>query len=147
MNNPCEDIQALMSGQLDGELEPDETKRLEKHLASCTECQAEFEKMKQLVAATSKLRFAEPPDDVWDHFLEGVYNRLERKMGWLVFIIGAVVLAAFGIYAFVTEPWGSAFVKVIIAAPIVGLAIVFVSVLRHRLHVAKNDRYSKEVHW
>ena len=63
----------------------------------------------------------------------------------MVFVVGAVALAAFGLYCFVTEPWGSALLKVLVATPVVGLAVVFVSILRERLFVAQTDRYSKEV--
>ncbi len=101
--------------------------------------------MKTLVAATDELGIEPPPEEVWDTFLEGVYNRAERQTGWFVFIVGAVALAAFGVYLFVVEPWASAALKLLIATPIVGLLIVFISVLRQRLFVAKTDRYSREI--
>lgn len=142
---PCEHFQALMSGLLDGELGPDESAELEGHLAACGACKAEFDTMKRLVSATSALRVEAPPDEVWDTFLEGVYNRLERRTGWIVFILGVVALALVAAYFFVVEPWGNALAKVLVAAPLIGLAVLFVSVLRQRLFVAKTDRYSKEV--
>lgn len=46
---------------------------------------------------------------------------------------------------FVTLPWASAPVKLLLALPAVGLAILFVSVLRERLAAIKHDRYSREV--
>ena len=134
-----------MSGYLDGELAEADKTRLDKHLASCAACRKEFEKMKRLISAATGLRVQPPPEEVWDTFLEGVYNRVERKTGWLVTIVGVVALTVYGVYLFVSEPWGSALGKLLIAAPIVGLAIVFVSILRERMFVAKTDRYSKEI--
>ena len=145
MRESCETIQTLISGCLDGELSPGDQARLEEHLASCEVCRKEFERMKTLVAATDELGIEPPPEEVWDTFLEGVYNRAERQTGWFVFIVGAVALAAFGVYLFVVEPWASAALKLLIATPIVGLLIVFISVLRQRLFVAKTDRYSREI--
>lgn len=101
--------------------------------------------MRRLVGAVSGLRVDSPPDEVWDTFLQGVYNRVERRTGWTIFILGAIALTLFGIYQFVVEPWGSALIKVLIAIPVVGLIIVFVSILRERLFVMKTDRYSREV--
>lgn len=145
MNKECEHIQALMSGHLDGELDAEQTAQLQAHIEVCKSCQKEFEEMKQLVSTTSTLRFESPPEEVWDSFLEGVYNRLERKTGWTIFIIGVIVLAGLSIYFFIAEPWGTALMKLAVATPVVGFCIIFISVLRQRLHVAKTDRYSKEV--
>jgi len=144
MNKECETCQALISGYLDDELDPGERAALEAHIASCPVCRDELEKMRRLVSASSDLRVPPPTDEEMDRFLDGVYNRLERKTGWLIVIIGVVALALWGIYLFITEP-GRAWVKLMIAAPLVGLAVLFVSVLRQRLAVAKHDRYSKEI--
>jgi len=145
MNEKCDDIQPMMSGYLDDELAEPERAVLENHLAACEACQQEFDKMKQLVTATSDLHVESPPEELWDTFLDGVYNRMERQTGWLITILGAIALAAYGLYLFITQPWGPALIKLLIAAPVVGLTIVFISVLRQRLFVAKTDRYSKEV--
>jgi len=145
MREDCEAIQPLMSGYLDHELSDDNRERLEGHLRSCKTCREEFERMKRLINAASGLEVEPPPEEVWDTFIEGVYNRIERQTGWLVVILGAAALAAWGIYVFLTEPWGSVLEKLLVATPVVGLAVVFVSILRERLFVAKTDRYSKEV--
>jgi len=145
MAQECESFQLLMSGYLDGELTPEDRARLEQHLASCGGCRKEFDKMKRLVAAASELRLDEPPEEVWDTFMDGVYNRIERQTGWIFFIMGAAALALFGLYLFLFEPWAPALIKLLIAIPVVGLAVVFISVLRERLFAAKTDRYSKEV--
>jgi O-antigen ligase len=82
---------------------------------------------------------------VWDTFLEEVYNRVERKTGWVVFILGMVIAGVFGIYIFVAVPWATNVVKAGVAIPLVGLIILFVSVWRQRIFVSKTDRYSRDV--
>jgi anti-sigma factor RsiW len=135
----------MMSGHLDRELDESSTRRLQNHLSECPRCNAEYQKMARIVAATDRLRIEIPPDEVWDTFLAGAYNRIERKTGWVAFAIGAAVLVVLGVWLFLMEPWASALVKVLIAVPVVGLLIIFVSVLRERLFLAKIDRYSREV--
>lgn len=144
----CEDhYKVLISGYLDGELEPGQRSELEAHLAACPACQREMDVMQRLFWGTgSAFSATEVPDERWDDFLENVYNRLERKTGWAVFLFGACCLTLFGIYVFVMEPWTSALIKVLLAVPVAGLAIIFVSVLRQRLETMKTDRYTKEVH-
>ncbi|MFO7975968.1 MAG: zf-HC2 domain-containing protein [Candidatus Hydrogenedentota bacterium] len=142
-----DDIRALISGYLDGELTLEERGRVERLREEDPAFREEFERMKRLVTAATELRFEEPPEEVWDTFLDGVYNRIERQTGWVIFLIGVIALAAWGIYCFWVTDWGSALVKVLIAAPIVGLVVLFGSVLRQRLFVARADRYSKEIKW
>jgi len=109
--------------------------------------QRELDTMRMLFCGTSAAFGAEDlPEEQWDAFLENVYNRLERKTGWVVFVFGVLALTLFGSYVFVMEPWTSALVKLLLATPVVGFAILFVSVLRQRLENLKTDRYSREIH-
>jgi anti-sigma factor RsiW len=146
-NNREDDIRALISGYLDGELTPEERSRVEQLRDQDPTFREEFERMKRLVTATSELRIEEPPEEVWDTFLDGVYNHIERQSGWLIFLVGVIALTVWGIYWFWVADWGSALVKVLIAVPIIGLVVLFISVLRQRLVVARTDRYSKEIKW
>lgn len=141
-----DDTRALISGYLDDELSAEQRAEVERRLGEDDAFREEFDKMKRIVSAASGLHVEDPPEEVWDTFLDGVYNRVERRTGWLVFIVGLVLLTAFGVYRFIVEPWGPALVKVLIATVVIGLAVLFISVLRQRLHAAKTDRYSKEVH-
>ena len=149
MNTPMDDLdresEALISGYLDDELSPEERAAVERRLAESESFREEYEKMKRLVEAAGDLGVDRPPEEVWDTFLDGVYNRAERQTGWLIFIAGAALLACVGVYLFVTEPWGSALIKFLVASPVVGLVVLFISVLRQRLFMAKTDRYSREV--
>jgi ferric-dicitrate binding protein FerR (iron transport regulator) len=140
-----EELEALISGYLDGELSPEQARELEDRLERSPEFRAEFDRMRRLVQATSGLRFEDPPDEVWDHFLDNVYNRLERRMGWLVFVMGTLVLVGYALYHYLVDSWASPLIKVIVAAPLIGLTILLISVWRQRLSIAKEDRYSRDI--
>lgn len=143
----CEEYQILISGFLDGELDNDSKKKLEDHTKTCSKCSNELNAMRSLITGTAAaLRVEEPPQEAWDNFLDNIYNRLERKTGWLVFLIGAIMLSCYGLTLYIVEPWGSYALKFLLALPFIGLGILFVSVLRQRLKIAKTDRYSREVH-
>ena len=147
MSRCDEEYRILISGYLDDELDPEQRADLESHLEGCPVCRRELNSMRRLFRGTSVAFAAEalPPED-WDKFLDNVYNRLERKTGWMVLVFGALCLALFGTYVFVMEPWTSALLKVLLAAPVAGLGILFVSVLRQRMEGVKSDRYTKEIH-
>ena len=145
MEDECRACRDLISGYLDGELTPEEQAKVERCLEESEAFRKEFERMKQFVNATSDLAVEMPPEEVWDTFLDGVYNRVERQTGWLILILGAIGLTAFGIVVFIMEPWADALTKMLVATPVAGLLVLFISVLRQRLFVAKTDRYSKEI--
>ena len=145
MSPNCDEIQAKLSGYLDGELDTDESVRIAAHLKDCPECAREHESMRQVIGAASALRVAEPPEEVWDTFLDNVYNRLERKTGWVIFTLGMVLVTGLAMYEFVVLEWASTPVKIIFGIPLLGLVILFINVIRQRRLVAKTDRYSRDV--
>jgi predicted anti-sigma-YlaC factor YlaD len=147
MKPPCEEYEVLISGYLDGELEPGAQRVLEDHVQGCTACRREYESMKRLVVGSrTVLAVAEPPPHVWDTFLDTVYNRLERKTAWSLFILGMFALGAYSVVWFYQVPWASVMLKTLISVPALGMILLFISVLRQRLRIARTDRYSREVH-
>lgn len=141
----CEDVKPLLSGYIDGELDENDRDAVEKHLAACDVCRTEYEKLRDLVEVTSEMRFKEPAKEVWDDYWSRVYNRLERGAGWMVFVLGIIVWAAWGVYCFVKDPTIEAVEKVVVAAPIIGILILLISVIRERVYKSKFDKYSREV--
>jgi hypothetical protein len=76
-----------------------------------------------------------------------VYNRLERKIGWIFLSIGAMILLFFGGYKMVesiiqdsNSPW---YLKIGILAVITGAIILLVSLGREQLFVRKRERYKE----
>ena len=145
MDSTREEMRTLMSGYLDHELEPDEVARFEAYLEAHADFREELDRMGQLVDAASDLGVESLPDEVWDTFLDGVYNRLERRTGWMAFLLGVALLSGAGVYWFVVSPWASPTMKAVAALPLAGLGVLFGSVLRERLFVLKTDRYSRDV--
>ena len=142
------DRDALLSGYLDGELTTDEQESLERALEADPHLVQELERMQAMKEVTDSMRLKEFPDDVWDAYVTGTYNRMERRIGWLLLSLGAAVLLAAGLYELALallresgDPW---WVRVAVGACVAGLALLFVSVLRERLFVLKRDPY-KEV--
>lgn len=140
----------MLSAYADGELDAEEAAELEELLEEEPQYREELERLQRLAqqsgeAASEGLFVEPPPEDVWDAFLDGVYNRVERQTGWAVFVVGAALLAAVGVFYFIVEPWADWWIKTVVALPVFGLVILFVSVLRQRLFVAETDRYSRDV--
>ena len=141
----CHDYKDLLMGYLDNELSDEQRNRFEEHLAGCPECAGELKEFQKLKAITDEVTLVEPEDQIWQDYWGGIYNRIERSIGWLIFSVAAILLAIYGgfklIETIVTDATVGMLLKLGLLALIVGLAILFVSVLRERIYFWSKDRY------
>jgi predicted anti-sigma-YlaC factor YlaD len=141
----CQEYRDLMMAYLDNELDERQKGVFEQHLASCRDCAREMEEFKRLKQMTDNVTFVEPEDRLWQRYWGGVYNRIERRIGWVVFSLAAILLVTYGgfeaIEKVIEDPGVSLLLKVGLLALLVGLAILFVSVLRERIYFWSKDRY------
>ncbi len=144
-NHEHEEMRSLISGYLDGELDADERGRVERFAEAHPEYRREIDEMRETVAQADELEPEPVPDEVWDTFLDGVYNRVERRIGWMLTITGLSAALLVALYFLVVLPWAPAAVKLAVELLLVGLAVLFVSVLRQRRFMLKTDRYSRDV--
>ncbi len=141
-------IKELISPYSEGELNEEEKKQVERHLQECSECQKEYEEMGKFEEVMGKMRLKNPPKEAWKMYWSSVYNRLERRIGWILFSIGAIIILFFGGYklveSLVQAPDIPIFFKIAILSVLGGLVILVVSLVREQLFVRKRERY-KEV--
>ena len=145
----CDEFNQMAGAYLDGELPEEDRRRFEEHLASCDACRTELAELKRLTEDLNMMRFKEPGDEELQRYWAGVYNRLERGIGWILLSAGAILTLCYGAFKIIEEmirdPAVSVVLKVGVCALIAGLVVLFVSLLRERLVVRKVDRYSREV--
>ena len=141
----CQDYKDLMMAYLDDELDQEQRRAFEQHLASCQECTRELEDFKRLKKLTDSVTLIEPEDRIWQQYWGNVYNRIERGLGWILFSVAAILLTIYGgfrlIETIIEDQTVGALLKVALLVLVGGLAILFVSVLRERLYFWKKDRY------
>ena len=145
----CEDSQYLITGYVDDELSADQQRELEAHLADCPNCRDELAEMKTLKEGLAMMTFKEPGDAELERYWRGIYNRIERGIGWILSSLGAIALLCYGAFTLVeeviTDPTIAWIVKIGVSALLAGVVVLFVSLLRERLMLRKTDKYSKEV--
>jgi len=145
----CENFQYLITGYLDDELSAEQRQSLDAHLADCPQCRQELAELKELKEGLAMMKFKEPGDAELERYWHGIYNRLERGIGWILFSIGAIALLCYGAFKLVeemiTDPTVQWIVKIGVLALLAGVVVLFVSLLRERLMLRKTDKYSKEV--
>jgi predicted anti-sigma-YlaC factor YlaD len=141
-------IKELISFYHEGELSAEEKRMVEDHLEQCAECRKEFAEMSEFEEVMEKMQLKKPKKEVWEVYWSAIYNRLERKIGWILLSIGAMILLFFGGYkaieGIIQDPSLSFLLKVGILAVLGGVVVLLVSLLREQIFVHKRERY-KEV--
>ena len=130
-----------LSGYLDGELTQQHRQRVELHLADCEECRAMLGELEDLRRRMGHSGLSPKHEDHWREDMDDLGVKLSRGMGWLLLIGAALVIGGFIVFSFLTDPGISGGWKLVISAFYLGLAGLFVSVLRQRLIERKTDKY------
>ena len=135
----CLDLREELVLYVDGELEGEALERFKAHLEGCTECQrdaAVFRSLKGELRAMSEMQEGLPGGSVWDD----VNRSLARPTGWVFFIAGAVLYAAYAVYTFIQSPM-NLFERLGIGLVAVGFLILLARVGWERIQDYKTDPY------
>ncbi len=137
----------LLMGYLDDELTELEALRMKEHLGECPECTAELEEFRRLKEVTHNMRVVMPDDKYWEQYWSSVYNRLERRAGWILISLGAILLTSYGLYFLVSHLLLQGSIPIVVRIGVVALVVGFctlvVSVLRERIFFSKSDKYER----
>lgn len=141
----CEHFQVLMMGFIDNELTEAENHDLKEHLAGCKSCRIELERYRTLQDITNSMAIETPEDKFWDGYWAGIYNRMERNMGWFFSIVGSLVLISGGAYLFcskfIFKPDAPIWLRCGVSISVVGLLVLFCSAARERYRAYEHERY------
>ena len=138
----------LMMAEIDGEISPSEKEELQELLKEFPDCLSDFQSFRQLKEVTDKMALKKPSSEIWETYWYSVYNRIERKLAWLIFTVGIGILAVYGAIQLVSDLWQDTTIpfvlKLGIFGTLLGLFILLISVIREKLFLRQNERY-KEV--
>lgn len=138
----------LKNKYFDGSLSKREQKELNELILKDKKMEEELREMDKLKEVIDMLKPINP-DKEWEEYWSSLYNKMERGIGWIIFSIGAILTLTFTGFHFIKDliqdPKIAIYAKIGFLSLVLGLAILFVSVLRERLTLFKSDKYSKEV--
>jgi anti-sigma factor RsiW len=130
-----------LSGYLDGELTQQERQRIDLHLESCEKCTKLLGELAELRTRMSSSAPGGPGEDRWRESMDDDGVRLSRGIGWVLVIAAAIILGGVAVVHFIADPGVDGGMKLLIGGLYLGLAALFVSVLRQRLIESKTDKY------
>lgn len=130
-----------LSAYLDGELTQQETQRIEVLLRRDAEWRARLEDLRRLREQVRRLAYPQPTEDEWRKLMGNLTFRTTRGLGWLLWIGAAVVLAGYALWEFATDPAVVALERVGVLTMLLGIVLVFLTVLWERLATRRHDKY------
>ncbi len=140
-------FQELLMKKIDDEISRAEVKEFEEIVAKYPECRAEWKEQQKIKEAAQMLKYTNPPDEIWDSYWLGIYNRLERKIGWILLSVGSIVLIAYGLInaalGLIADTAIPVWLKAAIFISAIGFAILLVSVIREKIFTYKSDPYKE----
>ena len=148
MNDDHKKIKELIAASFDGEMNAEEKRMVAEHIESCVSCRKAYEERSRFEEVMNKMELQKPSRDTWKYYWDSIYNRLERRIGWILFSVGVMILLFFGGYkgieGLIQDPGTPLLLKVGILTILSGIVILLVSIFREQIFVRKRERY-KEV--
>ena len=137
----CERFQSDGMRFLDDELTAEEKRQFEEHVKNCDDCRCELREFGRVVDLTNDFKLKAPDEEFWARYWDDLSHRLERGAGFFLMIAGIVVVLLYAVYKAVTSPEFLTFKGISIAVILLGLVVIFLSVVRERYYESKNDPY------
>ena len=88
----CENISCHLSAKIDGELPADLLEIVDRHLAGCNSCQAEWQELLEQEALLHELPWEDPGQPYWDDYLSKFHRRLRRQNYRRILALAAMLL-------------------------------------------------------
>lgn len=130
-----------LSGFIDGELTQQERQFVTLHCEICADCRENLERLRELRNRIGSAELSEVGEDRWRERIDDPTVQLTQGIGWLLFIVGLLIVVGIALVGFLFSDDISVGMKFLMLAIYGGLAALFFSVLRQRLIERKTDKY------
>ena len=138
---PEKKVEELLSAYLDGELTQADQQRVRIHLEDSEDARLHYAELMKIREVTESMAFASPPEGRMEELERRLSVQTPRRVGWMFFLLGSIMLAAMAVAAFVTTPDIPPWKKMAISGVGLGFALLLASVARQRWLELPHDRY------
>jgi hypothetical protein len=111
------------------------------HLIRCSRWREEFERLRETSGQLQALRFGAPTDELLHRLWRSPFSRLSRIAGLLLVILGYAFPIGFALFQFFAGGKEGLWVKLPMAAIVIGFIVLFVLVVLDRAKTYGKDPY------
>lgn len=134
-----EHFRIQMMGFLDDELGDQARLEFVEQCYADPELAAELAKYRNLSDITNSMKLREPEDYEYERFFARISARLERRLGFTLLFLGAIILTCAGLVALFHSSFS--LIKLGAGLTLIGGVLLVYSVTRAWLRIRKLDRY------
>lgn len=137
---PLTETQQLLMTYIDDEMDRAQRTAFEKRLGDNPQLAAEAAQYRELMDMTHSMAVIEPTEHEMRRFWSRFYNRAEWRLGWVLFLVGLLVLLGEGIYLLLTSDTGW-HIKAAAISTLVGMVVLLWNTVRLKIRTSRFDRY------
>jgi len=137
----CNDVKEKLSGYLDGELTQQDSQQVRVHLEGCDDCTKLHQELFDLKKKIKTVESDNGEAVELDKIINDLGAKQTQHWGWIMVIIGYVMIVGYAIVAFLIDNQLNTFEKIATFLLGIGGLLLFYSVLRQRLIALKTDKY------
>ena len=141
----CEEVAVWLNARTDGECTPAQEGWLAEHLSDCRGCSTEWVALERTRLAMETARLREPADFEREALTRALAGRLSARVGWILFCIGAAVLAGYFAVELFTDESTDLVLRLGVAAASGGMLLLLFRIGWERLRTLPKDPY-RNVH-
>ena len=156
MKHDCKETESLLSGYLEGELTQSERQRVDLILEDCTACAGTLEEMKELRQQEGSMNCESMTTEGKRKLRRGAETGAGASLGQWLFLGGVLLVYGTGAYLLCVELVTDAkfaetgneedkfpmLMRIGVPTLLLGLGILFFTVLFQRIRAAKTDKYT-----
>ncbi|MBI9107257.1 MAG: hypothetical protein JEZ04_10990 [Spirochaetales bacterium] len=137
----CEDAKYKCQLLIDDELNEDEIFPLIDHIESCYKCRDEYIGLLKLRKKLSGMKTSAPEEEWFETLSRKKGRRFTIGFGLVLMAVSYILLLGFALFALFTDSAEGVFIKIIVAAGLVSVIVLFVITLSDRMREGKTDKY------
>ena len=137
----CEEARLKSQLLIDDELEEEEIAPVMEHLQSCYKCRDEYIGLLKLRKQLTGIK-NEAPDEEWFETLSRKRGRrFFSRFGLILLGLSYLLLLGFALFNIFTDSSEGLFIKLVVAAAVVSVIVLFVTALSDRIRESRTDKY------
>lgn len=142
----CKEVEVLISGYIDCELTQQESQRVRIHIEECESCGKIYRELKQVKEKMGELSYPNTDLEMLEEMENDLLSNTGQWSAWILILVSAAIFTGIGLISlreFFTSPETPIMYRLATGGIMLGGIILFLTVLRQRLKIYKNDRYKK----